>query len=320
MPTVFISNVDEDDDVARAIADAVSARGDTVSQPMIGATGDGARVAIASSDAVVLVISPTSIGSERMADEIAAGAAAGKPFLPVLITLSHAEFAHRAPEWQAAIGAASSVAVPAAGVESVMPRILDGVTALTRPPPPTALGGSRRTPLLVGAAVAAVLIGVGAAVAVSSGGEPASRDDAEPVDLVTTTFEPGPVADSDTTPLATSIGDLRITDAHLTTKVCGTNTDECATASGSERFVMLTLTDVDGKEMTFTSEFRRDLSASYVEFGDQRATYTDATQDFFLDIPRSSVRLAYKFLPASAAGNEVQLAWPGSPTLKFDLR
>ena len=320
MATVFISHVEDDALVAQQIADAIQAHGSVVFQPMAGASDTGAQAAIERSDVVVLVISPSSLGSEQMTDDIAAGARRGTSFLPVLISLTHAEFAHRAPEWQAAIGAASSVAVPTSGVEAVLPRILEGVAALTAPQPPPASEIRTLGPrILAGIALVVLLVGAGAALLVSGGTDEVSSDDRARPDFVTTTFAPGPLADAATTPLKTSIGDLQITDAHLTTKVCGTNTDECATASGSDRFVLVTLADATGKEFTATEDFRRDLSDSYVEFEGHRATYTDATQGFFLSVPQSSLRIAYKFVPASATGGDVRLAWPGSPTLQLHV-
>ena len=320
MPTVFISSTEDDAPIARQIADAIQAHGSVVSRPMAGASDNGTQAAIERSDVVVLVISPSSLGSVQMTDEIAAGTRRGKSFLPVLISLTHAEFAHRAPEWQAAIGAATSVAVPASGVEAVLPRILEGVAALTAPQGPSASGIRTFGPRsLAGIALVVVLVGAGAALLVSGGTDDETSDASARTDLVTTTFAPGPLADAATTPLTTSIGNLQITEAHLTSKVCGTNTDECATASGSDRFVLVTLAEVTGKDVTVTEDFRRDLSDSYVEFEGHRATYTDATQDFFLSVPRSSLRIAYKFVPASATGGDVRLAWPESPTLQLHV-
>ena len=322
MPTVFISHVAQDADIARQIADRIEAHGNAVSRPLHGASGNGDQ-AIERSDVIVLVISPSSFGSEELTNEITAGAKDGKAFLPVLISLSHAEFADRAPEWQAAIGAASSVAVPPAGVEAVLPRILDGVAALTVPRPSAPSGIAKLgRPRIVAVAAVVVLAGAGTVWAVSSGGGEASDADRERTHRPTpTTFAPGPLADAATTPLETSIGDFQVVRARLVSEVCVPNTDECATASGSDRFVLLTLAEPSGGFIPeFTRDFRKELSVSYVEFGDHRAAYTDAAGEFLGAASDTSFRMAYEFLPESAAGGDVRVAWPGSPTLRLDLR
>lgn len=135
MADVFISHVEEDGDVAETIAGALEAAGYTTwyyerdSLPgisyLLQTAGEieGAR-------AVLLIVSPDSIRSGQVTKEVVRGHESGKPFIPVLRSMSHEQFQAQQPEWRQAMGAAASIPIPAEGVSAVLPRILSGVRAL----------------------------------------------------------------------------------------------------------------------------------------------------------------------------------------------
>jgi hypothetical protein len=129
---VFISHVEEDAEAALELALGLEQQGfgtwcyelDSVPGPSyLLRTGQ----AIERSGAVVLVISPHSLGSSQMTREVVRAHESGKPFVPVLHDITHAEFQARQPEWREAIGAATSIRVPVGGVAGILQRIADGL-------------------------------------------------------------------------------------------------------------------------------------------------------------------------------------------------
>jgi len=132
---VFISHVEEDADVALVIALGLEQAGfrtwcyevDCPPGPSyLLLTGQ----AVEGSSAVVLVVSADSLGSNQVTSEVVRGHESGRPFIPVLRGIRHVEFQTRRPDWRAAIGAATSVRIPPEGAGSIVPRIVEGLTAL----------------------------------------------------------------------------------------------------------------------------------------------------------------------------------------------
>jgi hypothetical protein len=68
--------------------------------------------------------------SHQVTAEVVRAHEARRPFLPVLLGVTHAEFQERQPEWREAVGAAASLQVPAAGAASVVARLIAGLRAL----------------------------------------------------------------------------------------------------------------------------------------------------------------------------------------------
>jgi len=135
MSDIFIAHVEEDADVALEIAVGLEEAGyttwcyevDSIPGPSyLIQTGK----AVEASKAVVVVISPHSVGSRQVTKEIVRAHESGKEFVPVLHGITHIEFQNRQPEWREAIGGAASISIPLEGVAGIIPRIVSGLKAL----------------------------------------------------------------------------------------------------------------------------------------------------------------------------------------------
>lgn len=135
MAHVFISHVEEDQGLAVEIAAGLEAAGyaawyyerDSLpGKSYLLQTGD----AVEAASAVILIISPKSVLSNQVTKEVVRAHESGKPFIPVLHGISHAEFQKRQPEWREAVGSASSVSVPPDGARAILPRLLGGLRAV----------------------------------------------------------------------------------------------------------------------------------------------------------------------------------------------
>lgn len=202
---IFISHVEENSDLAIAIAGALETAGFSTwyyerdSLPglsyLLQTSGQ-----IEAAQAVLLIISPHSLSSHQVTKEVIRAHESGKPFIPVLHEISHVEFGNRQPEWREAVGSATSVTIPSEGVPAILPRILSGVRGLgvtpsgtegletpqpivtaSRIPAPTAptavkkvLTGPSLWPKVALAAVTLVAFGYGA-FALTSSDEPAEE-------------------------------------------------------------------------------------------------------------------------------------------------
>lgn len=318
---VFISHVEEDADTAHELARALEARGISTWHP---APGQTAPDTLEHAKAVVVLASPAALGSTRMRDEVVHAYAAGRPMVPVLIGLDHAEMTARQPEWRAALGAATSIEVPPEGLAAILPRLLSGVAALTAPPPRAPwtqqVRGHRRVAVVALAGL--VTVAAAAVVVLGGGGE---EDGAAPDGTTRTTehviprstasFSPGPLADSATTPVTTVAGRLRVGSVRLQREVCSRIDGTCRTAPGDDRFVVVTVSEWDGRDIVLTDDLSRDMDRSYVQLGDRRATFTQSSEDSF----NGRVSITYEYLPTSAIGGDVRLAWPGSATLALTV-
>jgi len=135
MRDIFISYVEENSDLATTIAAGLEKEGfsswyyerDSIPGPSY--LLQTARE-IEAAKAVVVIISPHSLSSHQVTKEVIRGHESGKPFIPVLSEITHVEFGTRQPEWREAIGSATSISVPSAGVAAIVPRILQGVRGL----------------------------------------------------------------------------------------------------------------------------------------------------------------------------------------------
>jgi len=142
MNDIFIAHVEEDKDVALAIALDLEEAGyttwtyevDSIPGPSyLIQTGE----AVAASKAVIVVISPNSLGSRQVTKEVVRAHETGKEFVPVLRNITHVEFQNRQPEWREAIGGAASINISPEEVAEITPRIADGLKALGVNPNPT---------------------------------------------------------------------------------------------------------------------------------------------------------------------------------------
>jgi len=131
---VFISHVEEDADVALEIALKLEEAGystwfyelDSIPGPSyLVQTG----AAIEQSQAVILVISPNSLGSQQVTREVVRAHESSKYVIPLLRDISHVEFQNRQPEWREALGSATSTLIPKEGIAGIFGRIVDGLKA-----------------------------------------------------------------------------------------------------------------------------------------------------------------------------------------------
>jgi hypothetical protein len=135
MAHLFISHVEEDESIALELAALLEESGfrtwyyERDSYPGLSyliQTGQ----AIEDSAAVIVIISPGSLGSPQLTKEIVRAHEAGKPFIPILKDVSHREFQQRQPEWREAIGSSTSILLPSDGLRSVLPKIIGGLNGL----------------------------------------------------------------------------------------------------------------------------------------------------------------------------------------------
>ena len=144
MIDVFISHVEEDTDLALETARGLEAAGyETWCYERDGYPGpdylDQVDRAIRESQAVLVVISPDSLGSQQVEDEVKWAREQQKHFVPVLKGISWTEFQSRRPRWRMALGIAAAVRVPTEGVGAILPRVVRGLQELGVKP-----GGTQR--------------------------------------------------------------------------------------------------------------------------------------------------------------------------------
>jgi hypothetical protein len=135
MSDVFISHAEEDVSVALELAQGLRAAGySTWCYEEDGAPGQSYLLQIdeeiESCQAVVVVISPDSLGSDQVSKEVVRAHESAKPFIPIRNGIAHVEFQQRRREWRMALGAAVSLEVPPEGTAAILPRILRGLEKL----------------------------------------------------------------------------------------------------------------------------------------------------------------------------------------------
>jgi hypothetical protein len=140
MTQVFISYVEEDADVATALANGLEEAGLTTwfytrdaNRPTRSYLVEIAN-AIEECEVLLVIVSHAAVGSYQMTNEIVRGFELKKPLVPVLRGLTHAEFQSLQPEWRGAFGAATSVQLPPTNPELIIPRLLGGLFRLGMTP------------------------------------------------------------------------------------------------------------------------------------------------------------------------------------------
>jgi len=132
---VFISHVEEDADVALELALRLEQKGfSTWCYEVDSSAGvsylDQVEKAIEQCKAIALVISRDSLGSHEVTTEVDFGHQTRKPFIPILRGIEHVEFQARQPRWRLVLGTATSVRIPGAGIDAIVPRVIDGLRKL----------------------------------------------------------------------------------------------------------------------------------------------------------------------------------------------
>lgn len=131
MRDVFISHAQEDAPVALAIARGLNAAGystwcyedDSDPGPSYLSQIDEE---LESTQAVVLIISRSSLTSGQVLKEVVRAHEAGKPFIPLRRGVEH-DAVHEQRDWRMALGASVSIAMPDDSVDTTIPRIIRGL-------------------------------------------------------------------------------------------------------------------------------------------------------------------------------------------------
>lgn len=156
MRDVFISHTQEDGAIALEIARGLNAAGystwcyedDSDPGPSYLRQIDEE---LETTQAVVLIISASSLASTQVLKEVVRAHEAGKPFIPLRHGVDHEAMQHQR-EWRMALGAAVSIAMPDGGIDGILPRVIRGLERSgVRPGRPQAAGAG--TPLPTGVAL-----------------------------------------------------------------------------------------------------------------------------------------------------------------------
>jgi hypothetical protein len=84
---------------------------------------------ISDCEAMVIVISPRSLPSDQITHEIVRAVESSKATFPLLLEVTHDDYAHRRPGWHQAMAAANATRIPAERVATVVPSLVAGLGA-----------------------------------------------------------------------------------------------------------------------------------------------------------------------------------------------
>jgi len=132
---VFISYAEEDGDVAYALALGLEGAGYTTwCYELDNVAGVSYLIQtgqmIEDARAFLVLISPHSISSRQITQEIIRAHETNKHFFPILRDITHVDFQRRQPEWREAIGAATSITFKPGEATGIITRIVPGLKAL----------------------------------------------------------------------------------------------------------------------------------------------------------------------------------------------
>jgi hypothetical protein len=131
---VFISYVQEDGAVAYEIASGLESQGYSSwyyerDCPAGADYFEETHKAISDCEAMVIVISPRSLPSDQITREIVRAVESSKATFPLLLEVSHDDYAHRRPGWHQAMAAANATRIPPERVATVVPSLVAGLSA-----------------------------------------------------------------------------------------------------------------------------------------------------------------------------------------------
>jgi len=86
--------------------------------------------AVAECDAIILVISSNSIGSDQVSKEVVGAFERQKPFFPILLDMTPPQLKETQPEWRHALGGTAMICVATDGLAACIPRIIEGLKAM----------------------------------------------------------------------------------------------------------------------------------------------------------------------------------------------
>jgi TIR domain len=131
---VFISYVQEDGGVAYEIATGLESQGYSSwyyerDCPAGADYFEETHKAISDCEAMVVVISPRSLPSDQITREIVRAVESSKATFPLLLEISHDDYAHRRPGWHQAMAAANATRIPPERVSTIVPALVAGLGA-----------------------------------------------------------------------------------------------------------------------------------------------------------------------------------------------
>jgi TIR domain len=131
---IFISYVQEDGAVAYEIAAGLETQGYSSwyyerDCPAGADYFEETHKAISDCEAMVIVISPRSLPSDQITREIVRAVESSKATFPLLLEVTHDDYAHRRPGWHQAMAAANATRIPPERVATVVPSLVAGLGA-----------------------------------------------------------------------------------------------------------------------------------------------------------------------------------------------
>jgi hypothetical protein len=131
---VFISYVQEDGAVAYEIAAGLETQGYSSwyyerDCPAGADYFEETHKAISDCEAMVILISPRSLPSDQITREIVRAVESSKATFPLLLEVTHDDYAHRRPGWHQAMAAANATRIPPERVATVVPSLVAGLGA-----------------------------------------------------------------------------------------------------------------------------------------------------------------------------------------------
>ena len=131
---IFVSYVEEDGDVAHEIAKHLEAHGYSSwyyerDCPAGADYFEETFKAISDCEAMAIIISPRSLPSDQITREIVRAVESNKATLPLLLDLTHDEYAHRRPGWKQAMAAANATRLRANEIPGIIPALVAGLHA-----------------------------------------------------------------------------------------------------------------------------------------------------------------------------------------------
>ena len=101
--------------------------------------------AVAECDAIILVISSNSVGSDQVSKEVVGAFERRKPFFPILLDMTPPQLKESQLEWRHALGGTAMICVATEGLPACISRIIDGLKAQDIQPE-KGVATQRRTP------------------------------------------------------------------------------------------------------------------------------------------------------------------------------
>jgi hypothetical protein len=144
---VFLSYVEEDGELAHALAEGLEAHNYSTwyyerDCPAGADYFEETYKAISDCDAMLVLISPRSLPSDQITREIVRAVEGSKATLPLLLELTHDEYAKRRPGWKQAMAASNATRISAEKIPAIIPNLIaglnaKGIRAENDPHPPT---------------------------------------------------------------------------------------------------------------------------------------------------------------------------------------